>query len=257
MKTSRLLLAAMLAGAIAIPAETSAEELPPLDGATGWLNAQPLSAADLRGKVVLIDFWTYTCINWLRTLPYVRAWADKYRDHGVVVIGVHTPEFPFEHDLENVRQAAKNMRVEYPIAIDNDYAIWSASNTHYWPALYLVDAQGRIRYHQFGEGAYEQSEMMIQHLLAEAGIGGIDHELVSVDAQGAEAAADWGDLRSPENYVGDARTENFSSPGGAVVDKPRVYAAPARLMLNHWALSGEWTGEDQATVPNQANGADA
>jgi thiol-disulfide isomerase/thioredoxin len=251
MKANKLLLAARHPAAVQLPIEG---ELPSLGGATAWLNSPPLSAADLRGKVVLIDFWTYTCINWLRTLPYVRAWADKYRDHGVVVIGVHTPEFPFEHDLENVRQAAKNMRVEYPIAIDNDYAIWSAFNNHYWPALYLVDAQGRIRYHQFGEGAYEQSEMILQQLLAEAGIGGIAHELVSVDAQGAEAAADWGDLRSPENYVGYERTENFASPGGAVLDKRRVYAAPARFSLNHWALAGDWTVEQQATVLNTANG---
>ncbi len=251
MKANKLLLAARHPAAVQLPIEG---ELPSLGGATAWLNSPPLSAADLRGKVVLIDFWTYTCINWLRTLPYVRAWADKYRDHGVVVIGVHTPEFPFEHDLENVRQAAKNMRVEYPIAIDNDYAIWSAFNNHYWPALYIVDAQGRIRYHQFGEGAYEQSEMILQQLLAEAGIGGIAHELVSVDAQGAEAAADWGDLRSPENYVGYERTENFSSPDGAVVDKPRVYSAPARFSLNHWALAGEWTVGRGATVLHVANG---
>jgi len=251
MKANKLLLAARHPAAVQLPIEG---ELPSLGGATAWLNSPPLSAADLRGKVVLIDFWTYTCINWLRTLPYVRAWADKYRDHGVVVIGVHTPEFPFEHDLENVRQAAKNMRVEYPIAIDNDYAIWSAFNNHYWPALYLVDAQGRIRYHQFGEGAYEQSEMILQQLLAEAGIGGIAHELVSVDAQGAEAAADWGDLRSPENYVGYERTENFASPDGAVVDKPRVYSAPARFSLNHWALAGEWTVGRGATVLHAANG---
>src|SRR5258706_6171605 len=262
----------MLAGAIVAPGEilgadksavqkTSASirlpiegEFPSLGGATVWLNSPPLAAAGLRGKVVLIDFWTYTCINWLRTLPYVRAWAEKYRDHGVVVIGVHSPEFSFEHDLENVRRAAKDMRIEYPIAIDNDYAIWSAFNNHYWSALYIVDAQGRIRYHQFGEGAYEQSEMILQQLLAEVGIGGIDHELVSVDAQGAEAAADWGDLRSPENYLGDARTENFASPGGAGLDQPRGYAAPARFSLNHWALSGDWTVEREATVLNKANG---
>src|SRR5712692_2227588 len=241
MKANKLLLAARHPAAVPLPIEG---EVPSLGGATAWLNSPPLAAADLRGKVVLIDFWTYTCINWLRTLPYVRAWAEKYRDHAVVVIGVHTPEFSFEHDLENVRRAAKDMRIEYPIAIDNDY----------WPALYLVDAQGRIRYHQFGEGAYEQSEMILQQLLAEAGIGGLAHELVSVDAQGAEAAADWGDLRSPENYVGDARTENFASPGGAVLDQPRVYAAPASFSLNHWALSGDWTVEQQATVLNTANG---
>jgi thiol-disulfide isomerase/thioredoxin len=251
MKLNKLLLAARHPAAIHLPIEG---ELPSLGGATAWLNSSPLSASDLRGKVVLIDFWTYTCINWLRTLPYVRAWAEKYQEHGVVVIGVHTPEFPFEHDLENVRRAAKDMQVSYPIAIDNDYAIWSAFNNHYWPALYLVDVQGRIRYHHFGEGAYEQSEMMIQYVLAEAGIGGIDDELVSVDASGAEAAADWGSLRSAENYVGYERTENFSSPGGAVVDKPHVYAAPARLMLNQWALAGEWTVEREATVLNKANG---
>src|SRR5713226_5595852 len=239
MKANKLLLAARHPAAVPLPVEG---EVPSLGGATAWLNSPPLAAADLRGKVVLIDFWTYTCINWLRTLPYVRAWAEKYRDHAVVVIGVHTPEFSFEHDLENVRRAAKDMRIEYPIAIDNDYAIWSAFNNHYWPALYLVDAQGRIRYHQFGEGAYEQSEMILQQLLAEAGIGGLAHELVSVDAQGAEAAADWGDLRSPENYVGDARTENFASPGGAVVDRRDVYTAPsaARSIIGPWRVSGRW-----------------
>jgi thiol-disulfide isomerase/thioredoxin len=229
-------------------------ELPPLGSATAWLNSSPLSASDLRGKVVLIDFWTYTCINWLRTLPYVRAWAEKYQEHGVVVIGVHSPEFPFEHDIENVRRAARDMRIEYPIAIDNDYAIWRAFTNHYWPALYLVDAQGQLRYHHFGEGAYERSELMIQSLLAEAGIGGLAHELVSVDAQGAEAPADWWSLRSPETYVGYEHTEHFASPGGAVLGSRRVYTAPARLRLNHWALAGDWTMENQATVLNTANG---
>ncbi|HEX6509184.1 MAG TPA: thioredoxin family protein [Chloroflexota bacterium] len=251
MKINQLLLAARHPAAVQLPVEG---ELPSFGGATAWLNSTPLAAADLRGKVVLVDFWTYTCINWLRTLPYVRAWAEKYKDHGVVVIGVHTPEFSFEHDLENVRRAVKDMRAEYPIAIDNDYAIWDAFDNHYWPALYIVDAQGRIRYHQFGEGMYEQSEMIIQQLLAEAGIGGIAHELVSVDAQGAEVAADWGDLRSPENYVGYDRTENFASPGGADLDQPRVYAFPTRLRLNEWALAGEWTVEREATVLNKANG---
>jgi thiol-disulfide isomerase/thioredoxin len=229
-------------------------ELASLGSATAWLNSPPLTAADLRGNVVLIDFWTYTCINWLRTLPYVRAWAEKYQDHGVVVIGVHAPEFPFEHDIENVRRAAQGMRVAYPIAIDNDFAIWRAFTNHYWPALYLLDAQGHLRYHYFGEGAYERSERIMQALLAEAGISGIDDELVSVDAQGAEAAADWGSLRSPETYLGDARTEHFASPGGAVLDKRRVYAAPARLRLNQWALAGEWTMGREATVLNTANG---
>src|SRR6266516_404019 len=251
MNIHQLLLAARHPAEIHLPREG---ELPSLGGATAWLNSPPLSTADLRGHVVLVDFWTYTCINWLRTLPYVRAWAEKYRVHGVLTIGVHSPEFSFEHDLENVRRAARDMRVDYPIAIDNDFAIWRAFTNHYWPALYLVDAQGHLRYHHFGEGAYELSEMILQHLLAEAGIGGFAHELVSVDAQGAEAAADWDSLRSVETYVGDARTEHFASPGGAVLDKPRVYAAPARFSLNQWALAGDWTVEREATVLNKANG---
>jgi thiol-disulfide isomerase/thioredoxin len=229
-------------------------ELPSLGGATEWLNSLPLTAAGLRGNVVLIEFWTYTCINWLRTLPYVRAWAENYKDLGLVVIGVHTPEFAFEKNIDNVRRATKDLRVAYPIAIDSDYAVWRAFDNHYWPALYFVDAQGHIRHHQFGEGEYEQSEMIIQQLLAEAGTGDIGNELVSVDARGIEAAADWGSLKSPENYVGYERTENFASPGGAVLDERRVYAAPARLRLNQWALSGDWTVGKQATVLNQANG---
>jgi thiol-disulfide isomerase/thioredoxin len=229
-------------------------ELPSLGAATGWLNSPPLTAAGLRGKVVLIDFWTYTCINWLRTLPYVRAWAEKYKDQGLVVIGVHSPEFAFEHNVANVRRAAKDMRVDYPIAIDNDYAIWRAFKNEYWPALYFVDAQGHIRHHYFGEGEYEQSETILQQLLAEAGIGDISHAPVSVDARGIEAAADWGDLKSPENYVGYERSENFASPGGAVLNRRRVYAAPARLRLNQWSLSGDWTMERQAIVLNKANG---
>jgi thiol-disulfide isomerase/thioredoxin len=229
-------------------------ELPSLRSATAWLNSQPLTADGLRGKVVLVDFCTYSCINWRRSLPYVRAWADKYKDQGVVVIGVHTPEFGFEKDLDNVRRAVKDMRVDYPVAIDNDHAIWRAFNNEYWPALYFVDAQGRIRYHKFGEGDYDQSERIIQQLLAEAGTGDIDHELVSVDARGAEAAADWGNLKSPENYVGYERTENFASPGGAALDERRDYAVPTRLGLNHWAHSGDWTMRKQATVLNKANG---
>jgi len=251
MNIQQLLLAARHPAEVHLPMEG---ELPSLGGATAWLNAPPLSAADLRGHVVLVDFWTYTCINWLRTLPYVRAWAEKYREHGVVTIGVHSPEFSFEHDLENVRRAARDMRVDYPIAIDNDFAIWRAFTNHYWPALYLVDAQGHLRYHHFGEGAYELSEMLLQHLLAEAGIGGITDGLVSVEASGEEAAADWDSLRSPETYVGDARTEHFASRGGVVLDKRHRYAAPERLRLNHWALAGEWTVGREATVLNEANG---
>jgi thiol-disulfide isomerase/thioredoxin len=236
------------------PAAASLTEMPSLDSATEWLNSQPLTATDLLGKVVLVDFWTYSCINWIRSLPYVRAWAEKYEDQGLVVIGVHTPEFAFEHDVDSVRQAAKDMRVDYPIAIDSDYAIWSAFNNQYWPALYFVDAQGHIRHHHFGEGEYEQSEMVIQQLLEEAEIGGSGDELVSVDARGVEAGADWGSLKSPENYVGYERTANFASPGGAVLDENHVYDAPEQLKLNHWALSGDWTVERQATVLNEANG---
>ena len=176
-------------------------ELRSIDRAIDWLNSPPLTARGLRGKVVLIDFWTYTCINWLRSLPYVRAWAEKYNNHGLVVIGVHTPEFEFEKNVDNIRHAAKEMRIAYPIAIDNDYAIWRAFRNLAWPALYFVDAHGKIRHHRLGEGEYEQSERFIQQLLAEAGTGGIGHELVSVDARGVEAAADWGSLKSPENYL--------------------------------------------------------
>jgi thiol-disulfide isomerase/thioredoxin len=262
MNANKILLATILAGAIGAAIETSAEdkraptegELSSLGSATEWLNSPPLTAASLRGKVVLVDFWTYTCINWLRSLPYVRAWAEKYRDQGLVVIGVHTPEFPFEQDIDNVRRAAQDMKLAYPIAIDNDYAIWRGFKNQYWPALYLVDAQGRLRHHQFGEGGYEQAEKVVQQLLAEAGVGSIGRDLVSVDGRGLEAAADWGDLKSPENYVGYERTEGFASPGGAILGKRRVYAAPARLSLNHWALSGDWTVDKQATVLNEANG---
>jgi thiol-disulfide isomerase/thioredoxin len=177
-------------------------ELPSFAGATGWLNSPPLTPADLRGKVVLVDFWTYTCINWLRTLGYVRAWAEKYEDRGLVVVGVHTPEFPFEADIDNVRQAAKDMTVEYPIALDSGYAVWTAFDNRYWPAVYIADAQRRIRHHQFGEGGYEECERVIQVLLREAGRDGIADDLVSVADDGFEAQADWANLESPETYLG-------------------------------------------------------
>jgi thiol-disulfide isomerase/thioredoxin len=229
-------------------------ELPPLAGANEWLNSPPLTPVGLRGHVVLVNFWTYSCINWIRSLPYVRAWDKKYHDQGLVVIGVHTPEFGFETNVDNVRRAAKDMSVDYPIAIDSDYAIWRAFENNYWPATYLVDAQGRIRHHRFGEGEYELSETVLQQLLTEAGSDGIGRELVSVAARGVETAADWASLESPENYVGYARTENLASPGGVARDERRVYAAPARLRLNHWALSGDWTVGKQATVLNEPNG---
>jgi len=231
-----------------------ARMMPSLDGATGWLNSPPLTAAGLRGKVVLVEFWTYSCINWLRTLPYVRAWAEKYKDRGLVVIGVHTPEFEFEKKIENIRWAMKDMRIDYPIAVDNDYAVWRAFRNNSWPAFYFVDAKGNIRHQRNGEGEYDLSEREIQKLLSEAGASGIGRDLVSVDGRGVEAAADWGNLRSPENYVGYERTQNFSSPGGVLPEKRRVYAAPARLSLNHWALSGDWTVGKQATMLNRANG---
>ena len=224
------------------------------DGATGWLNSPPLTAAELRGHVVLVNFWTYTCINWLRTLAYLRAWADKYQDQGLTVIGVHTPEYDFEHDLDNVRRAATDLGVGYPVAIDNDYRIWSAFDNHYWPAFYFVDAQGQIRHHRFGEGDYEMSEMVVQQLLTEAGSGGTDQDLTSVDARGLEAAADWGSLRSAENYLGYERTDNFVSPIGSIVDTSYAYAAPTRLRLNHWALAGAWTVQRGAVALDQAGG---
>ena len=231
-----------------------AGEMPAFDGATGWLNSPPLTPADLRGKVVLAGFWTYTCINWLRQLPYVRAWAAKYASHGLAVIGVHTPEFAFEHSPDNVSRAVKDMGIAYPIVLDNDYAIWRAFANHYWPALYFADAQGRIRHHHFGEGEYQQSEMIIQQLLAEAGSGDTGQDLVSVDARGIEAPADWASLRSPENYTGYERTENFESPGGVRAGQRHSYTAPAQPRLNHWALSGDWTMEEQATTLNTSNG---
>jgi len=229
-------------------------ELASLDGATGWLNSQPLATADLRGKVVLIDFWTYTCINWLRTLSYVRAWAGKYEEQGLVVVGVHTPEFPFEHDVDNVRQAAQDMRVEYPIALDSDHAIWRAFNNRYWPAVYIADAQGRIRHHKFGEGGYREAETVIQLLLREAGRGDVGDGLVSVDAEGLEVQADWANLESSETYLGYEQAQNFASPGAAGFDEPHTYVVPDPLSLNRWALSGNWTIERGASVLNDADG---
>jgi thiol-disulfide isomerase/thioredoxin len=228
--------------------------LPGFDGATGWLNSEPLTPEGLRGKVVLVDFWTYTCINWLRTLGHIRAWADKYEGHGLVVVGVHTPEFPFERDIDNVRRAAEEMRVEYPVALDSDYAVWEAFDNHYWQAVYIPDAEGRIRHHHFGEGGYEECEMIIQMFLRETGRDGIADDLVSVPTDGFEAQADWANLGTPETYLGYAQTQNFASPGGAERGKPRTYVAPHSLRLNHWALSGDWTVESRASVLNREGG---
>ena len=244
---------------IAVPAHAAAlaavgGELRGLDAATAWLNSPPLTPTGLRGKVVLVHFWTYTCINWLRSLPYVRAWAERYMPHGLVVIGVHAPEFAFEKDVDNVRRAAKELAVPYPIAIDNDHAIWRAFRNNAWPALYLVDAQGRVRYQHAGEGEYERSERVIQQLLGETGSSGVPRDPAAVEGRGFEAAADWRSLKSPENYLGSERTENFASPGGARAGARRTYAVPTRLKLNHWALSGDWTVEKHAAVLHAENG---
>jgi thiol-disulfide isomerase/thioredoxin len=274
MNTSKLLVAAVLVAAIGAPiagfvGETKGQsggvrvpflhgfsigpsgslaELASLELANEWLNSPPLTSADLRGNVVLVDFWTYTCINWRRQFPYVRAWTEKYKDQGLVVIGVHAPEFEFEKNIANVRWAVKDMKVDYPVAVDNSRAIWRAFRNQAWPALYFIDAQGRVRHQHFGEGAYEQSEMVIQALLREAGATGVSRELVSVDARGHDAAADWSNLKSAENYLGFERTENFASPGGALPDKPRMYERPPRLGLNEWALSGDWTVRKDAAL---------
>ena len=235
----------------ALPVEGN---LPALEGAIQWINSPPLSATALRGKVVLIDFWTYTCINWRRTLPYVRAWAEKYKDHGLIVIGVHTPEFGFEKNLDNVYRAMGSLAIRYPVPVDSNYRIWRAFSNQYWPAIYIADAQGHIRYHQFGEGAYQQSERVIQQLLAEAGNTALPQELVSLDPRGFEAAADPATLRSPESYIGYEQAESFASPGGAAPDKPHVYAAPAVLRLNEWTLVGDWTIGPEYAALNRAPG---
>jgi thiol-disulfide isomerase/thioredoxin len=222
--------------------------MPSLGGASTWLNSEPLGPAELRGRVVLVDFWTLTCINWLRTEPYVRAWSQAYRNDGLVVIGVHTPEFSFEHEIDLVRQATKERGIDYPVAVDNDYEIWSAFDNRYWPALYFVDADGIIRDHQFGEGRYEQSERVIQRLV------GVERELVSVEGLGVEAEADWDHLRTPETYLGYGRSAQFASPKGAAFDERRAYELPERLRLNHWALAGEWTIGRENVVLDQAGG---
>jgi thiol-disulfide isomerase/thioredoxin len=233
--------------------QRESREFAAIGRATEWLNSPRLTAASLLGKVVLVDFWTYTCINWLRTLPYVRAWSEKYRQ-GLVVIGVHTPEFPFEHNLDSVRRAVQQMRVEYPVVIDNDYSIWRAFRNQYWPALYMIDARGRVRDKQFGEGEYERSERTVQRLLAQAGVTGIANGIVPVEGGGFEAEADWANLRSPETYVLYDRSENFASRDAPALDRRRAYAAPGRLALNQWSFVGEWTMGTTATVLNTASG---
>ncbi len=216
-------------------------------GATGWLNSEPLMPERLRGRVVLVDFWTYTCVNWLRTLPYVRAWDAKYADRGLTTIGVHTPEFDFEYDVTNVVAQAGALRVTYPIAVDNDYGVWQAFANHFWPAVYIADAQGRIRYHHFGEGEYAMTEMVLQQLLLEAGAD-VDPDLVSVDPTGTEVAADFQTLRSPETYLGYGQATGMASPDGLRADQPHHYAPPTSLGLNQWAPSGAWSISQRAAT---------
>jgi len=232
--------------AAALPVEANA---PAFDGATSWLNSPPLTLESLKGKVVLVDFWTYSCINCLRAIPYVRAWAEKYRDQGLVVVGVHTPEFAFERDIDNVKRAIANQQIAYPVAIDNHYAIWRAYKNQYWPAHYFIDARGRIRHHHFGEGDYEQSEQIIQQLLSEAGQANIATDIVAVVANGAEAAPDLRNVRSPETYIGFRRAENFISTGGIAEDSIKDYSIMDKLRLNEWGLVGSWhVGEEQARL---------
>ena len=229
-------------------------EFPPLSGAVAWLNSEPLTPAGLRGKVVLIDFWTYSCINCLRTLPYVRAWADKYRDHGLVVIGVHTPEFAFEKDIDNVRPAVRDLKIDYPVAVDNQYAIWSAFLNNYWPADYFIDEKGQIRGHAFGEGDYDTSERLIQSLLKGAGFTDVPAGLVNVHGTGVEAAADDQEVKTQETYVGYARAENFTAVADLVKDRPSAYVLPSAPRLNQWGLGGVWTVQEEKAVLEKAPG---
>ena len=222
--------------------------VPPFAGATEWLNSEPLGPAELRGRVALVNFWTWTCINWLRQEPYVRAWSEAYREDGLLVIGVHTPEFSFEHDIDGVRRAARERAIDYPVAVDNDYEIWTAFANHFWPALYFVDRDGVIRDEHFGEGRYEQSERVIQ------GLRGVDREPVSAEGLGVEAPADWEDLRTAETYLGYGRGSGFASQNGATLDASRVYAIPEGVPLNHWALAGRWTIGPENVVLDEAGG---
>lgn len=228
-------------------------EFPSLDGAVEWLNSLPLTAEALRGKVVLVDFWTYSCINCLRTIPYVRAWAEKYKDDGLVVIGVHTPEFAFEKNPANVKKALGDLKIGYPVAIDNNYSIWRAFNNQYWPAHYFIDSQGRIRHHHFGEGEYAKSEEVIRQLLREAGKT-VSSQQVDVRGIGAEAAPDMANVKSPETYLGYDRAENFMSPGGVARDESHDYTAGV-LKLNDWSLAGRWTVDPENAALDAAGGA--
>ena len=228
--------------------------MPAFDGATAWLNTDQLADATLRGTVVLVSFWTYTCINWIRTLPYLRAWSDTYGPHGLLVVGVHTPEFDVEHDVENVRRAARDLEVEYPIVVDNGYAVWDAFANQYWPSLYIADAEGYIRHRHFGEGGYERSENVLRQLLADAGVLELPARVAPVRRRAIEAPADWPNVRSSETYLGFDRSQGFASPGGGVLDQLRYYSVPRELGLNRWALQGGWILRHQEAVVNEPNG---
>jgi thiol-disulfide isomerase/thioredoxin len=224
------------------------------DGATSWLNSEPLTPEGLRGRVVLVDFWTYTCINWLRTLPYVRAWDAKYRDQGLTIASVHTPEFTFERNVDNIVKQSAVFGVEFPIAVDSDYGVWRSFSNHFWPAVYIADAEGRIRFHHFGEGEYAMQEMVVQELLIEAGAKDVDRDLVEVDPQGLEVSADWRTLRSPESYLGYQQSAGFASDRDATYDRPQAYSAHSRLPLNSWDLSGNWTYARDRSMLNEPGG---
>lgn len=227
---------------------------PSFSGATGWVNTQELNLKNLRGKVVLIDFWTYTCINWRRTLPYIREWASKYKEQGLVVVGVHTPEFPFEKQPENVNNAIKEMHISYPVAMDSNSDIWNSFQNQYWPALYLIDAKGKPRYQKFGEGDYKESELMIQQLLKEAAATNVPDKIADLHPEGIEAAADWEHLASPENYLGFFRTQGFASPETVDPENAVPFTVPAKLQLNQWALSGPWTMKAGYVLLNKKDG---
>ena len=228
--------------------------LPSFEGANRWLNSEPLTPTGLRGHVVVVQFWTYTCINWLRTQAYFRAWGQRYRDQGLVTIGVHTPEFKFEHDLDNVRWAVGARKIDYPVAIDNDFEVWRAFANNFWPALYFVDAEGRIRHHRYGEGDYERSEMVIRQLLADAGVQDLVPGLATVEPNPDEVQADWENLGSPESYLGSDQATGFDPGGRAVLDKPHAYTAPVHLGLNRWGLTGDWTVRSDASALNGSTG---
>ncbi len=225
-----------------------------LTGATGWINSKPLTAKQLKGQVVLVDFWTYSCINCLRSLPYIEAWAEKYKDSGLVVIGVHTPEFDFEKQLPNVQRAVRKFGITYPIALDSDHAIWDAFHNEYWPAHYFLDGNGKIRFAHFGEGDYDRSEAWIQELLKERNAKAMPGGEVSVEGQGVEAASDTSDDRSPETYIGFGRAEHFASPGGFLMGMEKNYAAPAHPTLNEWGFEGKWVDNMQRAVLASAGG---